>query len=170
MRFVLALAVIVFATSTAWANEWTTTGQACMPDNAAVQNNLYLNRFGGDVSMGWNSGKTGTITLQCPIPTGFPSSPTHIELYFKNDASCSGCSADVITVQYIKMTKSNGVLTAVTTLRSSAGTNNGTYQAISAAISDAYSPDAYVYYVRVDMFRASGSTNTGQKFYMSVVY
>ncbi len=142
-----------------------------MPSNAAVQSGLYVTDFGGDASISWADGKSGTITMHCPIPTGVAPSPTHVELYFKNNITCTGCSADHVKVQYMKMSKSSGAITSVATLDSTSGVNDGSYQGISANISDTYNTSLYVYYLRVDLIRTSTSNVANdQRFYMSVVY
>jgi len=86
---------------------------------------------------------------------------------FKNNRTCGGCGSDNVTVSYMKMNKSTGVLSTIKTMAASDGETDGDLDTLEDTFSDTYDVAQYYYYVKIEMNRAS--TND-QKFYAAVVW
>ena len=153
----------------AYADEYDVSGQDCVPISSTVVANQFTNSLSPDAWLGWRtSPDSGTISLICGIP--YLYSPTHIELYFQNSTSCTGCASDYVEALYVKMDRSSGARTVVGSISSASIANTGMYQGISSSFTDTWNAAAYIYYVEIDLFRGSSSNNSAQEWFLSVVY
>jgi hypothetical protein len=169
MRSSLCALWIVAATAgLASAGEFDVTGQTCVPDDATLLANSYVNTLSPDPFLHWAGNATGTITLHCAIPDNVVS-PTHLELYYLNTTTCVGCANDVIRVSYEKMSKTDGFLTTVSTLTGHGCTPINGLCAISTSFSDPYDITQYVYFLKVELTRANGG-NTSEEFDYAVIF
>lgn len=124
---------------------------SCVADSASIENGLVFSTGG---TVGFASGKTGQITMYCPIPYDLGFTPATLEIDYSDTAS--GAS-DFVKAQLIAMSLGSGTLTSVTSVTgtSSAGSYTYAYTAFSAT----YSPATNAYYIRVDIDRSSTSNN-----------
>jgi hypothetical protein len=169
MRSILCATLIVLATARlASAGEYDVTGQTCVPDDATLLADSYVNTLSPDPFLRWTSNPSGTITLHCAIPDNVVS-PTHLELYYLNNTNCIACGNDVIRVSYEKMSKTYGVVTTVSTLTGHGCTPINGLCAISTSFSDAYDPAQWVYFLKVELVRTN-AFNTSQEFDYAVIF
>ncbi len=108
------------------------------------------------------------MRLHCTIPLKFDSGPTTLKMYYTNDTFCLNCSSDYIQAGYYKMNKSTGVISTISAASTTSGTNDGTYQSISATFTDSYDQSTYIYYVIVILFRSAN--NASQQLFGGEVY
>jgi hypothetical protein len=166
MKTIITAALAAFIALSMYATrsdaaEFNAIGRSCVPTDYSFQNQVHYSSFGGPVEVQWNGTKTGTLTLYCGIPVDVPN-PTHLYLAYRNNTACVGCSSDTIRISYMKMHKTTGVVSTVYTYTTLGATNNGTFQYIESPFSDAWDISNYVYFIKIEMQRAS--SNNDQRF------
>ena len=171
MRFLISkcvcITVALLFARTASANEFDVTGNTCMADRATIQSDNHNTQFGGDPWIGWNSNRSGTIVCHAQIPVDI-TGPSHLWIMYNNDTSVS--STDKVKVLYQKMNKSTGAITTIQTADSSSGTNDGNVRTLEVSVSDSYNASSYVYFLRVELTRASSTANGGQRFIAATLW
>lgn len=153
--YVLCALLCTAVASTAHAaptHQWHVNASSCIPDNTAIQSNLYLNSGG---STGFASGKSGDIILYCPVPP-LPFTPTALELGYFDSV---GSSTNHVVAKYIKLDSTTDSLTTIKTCDSQNQTALGTYQTCAQTFMDTLDTLTYSYYIRVDIIR-NGTTQT----------
>jgi hypothetical protein len=157
----LTAILLALAATTAYASGYNVNGTSCVADAGSVENGLYHGTGG---TLDFAAGKTGDIVLYCPIPR-LDFSPDFIAFLFYDDTG-GALNLNFVQVQYIKMSNTTGAITSVATKSSdSVGTTSGGVPGdIGTTITDTYDPDAFAYYVRVDIAR--NNTTSEEKIYL----
>jgi len=145
----LAAAAVVALSANAFAGTpvWGTNVSSCVPDNSAIQPNLYLNSAG---SMGFASGATGDVVVYCPIPT-LASTPGNIQIGYIDDTATS---LNHVKAQLIAMNYTTGAISTVTTIDSANFSSSASYVSHSLSTDfTGYNPSQNAYYIRIDLVR-----------------
>jgi len=164
MRLISAVlvccAVLGLSSKMASAAEVDVVGKGCIPADSAFSGRLYYDFFDPQPDIRWASGKSGTITLYCPIPAnGFSFDRFYIFAYNNNGCtSCNvGCThSDYINASYVKMNKTTGAVSTIASVSTLGFCNQGGDEATEISITDSYSSN-YVYYIKVDMVSSTGA-------------
>ena len=166
MRYVLTFLLCLAASLAgiareASANEFNATAAGCAPGTEALAANGY------DITSGHAnhiSSYTSYITLYCPVTTNI-SSPSHVYLLY---SSTENNASTYVKASFVKMHKTTGATTVISTANSQNGTNNGTVQWVETTFSDTYNASTYTYYVQVDILRRN--TSQSAVFYSVTVW
>jgi hypothetical protein len=149
----LMLATLFAATGVAHA-ELGASAASCTVGDPAIQANRYL-ITGGSIS--YQTAATGVITIYCRIQGTWVSSPSTFHVTYA-DTDGTGTNAN-LTAQIIRMSRSTGTLTTVTTQinSNSFGTTSGSEmtQSLSGVTWDFTNN---YYYIRVDLNRSTTSS------------
>jgi hypothetical protein len=160
-RLFWSVVILLLFCGTSSANEFDAAGVTCMPNAVSIANN-WLQTTSNDPELTWDNffpsppgpPGGGTIVLQCNIPVDVPN-PSNIWIMAQNDTTCSGCSSDTLTVQYIKQNKSTAGVFVIKSIATS--TNNGLPETDQTSFSDVWNNTQFTYYVLVTMHRANGN-------------
>ena len=152
IRTIIAISTI--SANSYAAGVWVVNAASCTADAGSIQNDLYIGT-GGTIKFA--SGKVGDIVLYCPVANlGF--TPNRVMLTHYDDTTASG---NHVTVQFIKMAKSTGLITSIATADSDRArlSKDGNAEIAGALFNITYDPIRFAYYLRIDIVRSSPTAN-----------
>jgi hypothetical protein len=176
MKTILFALSLLLLAGSARAQEtlWSATAATCVPGDPAIQSNRYFITAG---SVKYNGTASGLITLYCPIQNIFftygicsdshgdsyscPSfnSPNVLRLtYLDSDGLGSAVS---VMAQLLRLSLADGSISSIpgALVNSSTSANTG-QTSLSSSFNHGFDLQNFTYYVRVDMIRAAGSSQT----------
>jgi hypothetical protein len=156
-RFALVVAVFVAGTGAAHAGRSSNMAATCTVGDPAIQGNLYTIASG---SVRHQAGKTGTITLYCPISPTITIGGGPFGGWFMTFVDPDGPGQNYSIESQIIRSDQSGHVTAVSDVLSS---NSSTTNYIERALWHTYDFNNYYYYVRINLYRAD--TNALPIFY-----
>jgi hypothetical protein len=149
---VAAVAVFLSGAGIAHAGRSSSMAATCTVGDPAIQGNLYTIASG---SIRHQAGKTGTITLYCPISPTITIGGGPFGGWFMTFVDPDGASRNSYIESQILRSDQSGHVTAVSGVLSS---NASTTNYIEQALWHTYDFVNYYYYVRINVFRADTST------------
>jgi hypothetical protein len=151
IHFLVFVAAFIGFSQAAYAGSSISMAATCTVGDPAIQNNLYTIASG---SVRHQAGKTGLITLYCPIASTITINGGSFGGWFMTFVDPDGAGNNYYIQSQIIHSDQSGHVSAVSPpLRSSSSTFN--YQ--EAALNHTYDFSNYYYYVRVDLFRADAN-------------
>ena len=150
------LAVFFGGSAIALAGRSSSMAATCTVGDPAIQGNLYTIASG---SVRHQTGKTGTITLYCPISPTITAGGGPFGRWFMTFADPDGDGRNYYIESQILRCDQTGHVTPVSDVLSSGGSTGY----IERALQHTYDFRNYYYYVRINIFRAD--TNNLPIFY-----
>jgi hypothetical protein len=133
----------------AHAGQSSSMAATCSVGDPAIQNNLYTIASG---SVRHQTGKTGVITLYCPIPSTIAIGGGAHGGWFMTFTDPDGAGNNYYIESQIIRSDQSGHVSAVSGVLSS---NQSNTNYVERALNHTYDFSNYYYYVRVNLFRAN---------------
>jgi len=146
----LALSLVPAAAQAADTdNYWSANAAGCVPEDAAIQGDLYSTTSGGAVQH--DSGDSGSFYVDCDVPKNSGgTNPGKLFLTYDDDSS-----SGFVEAQLYRMSRSTGTVTSFSTVTST--NNGGTTSESSSSFSHTFVQNTHSYFVRIQVQR-TGTT------------